>query len=267
MQKSVQRGRNERRAEAYLRDMRDSGVVPDCVLYSTLINAYGRAGKPEEAQRVFDQLKSERHLIDAPLCGALMDALGRAGCVDRSAALFDEMPRLGIQREAAHYGALVITLCRAGYIERAYSLLAEMEREGLAIEIPHRSALLWPSPWLPTARMSPFEPRRSLPRLARPAQHVRPPRDAEHVPRPVGRRIGHEARQVALYRPVGDALRGRHAAESDAARAPHRRHARHGEGGQEVQRGAREGDDRLRCGLALGGGGHRDGEAVTQGAR
>lgn len=42
-------------------------------LYATLINAYGRAGLPEEAQRVFDQLQREERLVDAPLLESLRD--------------------------------------------------------------------------------------------------------------------------------------------------------------------------------------------------
>lgn len=118
-----------RRAESYLQELRARGDRPDAMLYATLINAYGRADLPEEAQRLFDEHQEVRSSAGASSGDARPNG--------------PPAPRPGeLRSETAKHGALLLALCRAGYIERASALAAAADAAGIPLELAPRGALL-----------------------------------------------------------------------------------------------------------------------------
>ena len=52
--------------------MQRDGVVPDAVIYNTLLSACGKSGEPERALEVFDRMQCEGVVRSVVTCSAFM---------------------------------------------------------------------------------------------------------------------------------------------------------------------------------------------------
>ncbi|KAE8693451.1 Pentatricopeptide repeat-containing protein [Hibiscus syriacus] len=104
--------------------MKEEGVEPDLVTYSTLIFGLWKSGRVKEARKYLDILVESWHFPDAVTYTSLMNGMCREGNALGAVVLLEEMERKssGMTLETASSATLVRALCREGRIAEAYDV-------------------------------------------------------------------------------------------------------------------------------------------------
>ncbi|WOH10318.1 hypothetical protein DCAR_0729785 [Daucus carota subsp. sativus] len=103
---------------------------------STLIRAYGLAGMPDHANRVYEQMGELGTPRSVVSFNALLSACNHCKLFDRVCQLFDEMPeRHGFLPDKVSYGLLVKAYCDDGKPELGVEKLKEMEERGVEVTV------------------------------------------------------------------------------------------------------------------------------------
>lgn len=95
-------------------EMQSSGVVPDTRSYTTLMEAYGQAGRCDDAERLLKQMEAEGFIADIVTYGVLVKAFAKAEryeegfkyfeYVVQHAEPFHEPSQILISQHSAAYG-------------------------------------------------------------------------------------------------------------------------------------------------------------------
>ncbi|WOL18600.1 pentatricopeptide repeat-containing protein [Canna indica] len=111
-------------ADAFRR-MPDYGCEPDSNTFSSLLAALSKKRLAAKAQSLFDALK-HRFPPDVVIYSSLVHAWCRAGKLDEAERVFAEIAANGISPNVYTYTPVIDAMCRAGQIPRANELLCQM---------------------------------------------------------------------------------------------------------------------------------------------
>lgn len=117
-------------------EYRAAGVVPDSVMYNSVVSACGRAAAADK-QALAAAFAARREMDDLglPLCAytysALIDGCSRAGDPERSLAVWDEFAATSLERTPEVVGAAVHACAALGNLERAMSIYRDSLAAGL----------------------------------------------------------------------------------------------------------------------------------------
>ncbi|XP_017701151.1 pentatricopeptide repeat-containing protein At1g20300, mitochondrial [Phoenix dactylifera] len=120
----VRAGLPEDAAHAFGR-MPDYGVDPDPPTFASLLAVLAKKRLAAEAQSLFDSFR-HRFPPDVVLYTALVHAWCRAGRLDEAERVFAEMRGHGITPNVYTYTSVIDSMCRAGQIPRAHELFCQM---------------------------------------------------------------------------------------------------------------------------------------------
>lgn len=120
----VRAGLPEDAAEAFRR-MPNYGCEPEPSTFASLLAALSKKRLAAEAQSLFDALKHQ-FPPDVVIYSSLVHAWCRAGKLDEAERVFAEMVANGIPPNVYTYTAVIDAMCRAGQIPRANELLCQM---------------------------------------------------------------------------------------------------------------------------------------------
>ncbi|XP_078432322.1 pentatricopeptide repeat (PPR) superfamily protein [Wolffia australiana] len=98
--------------------------------YCILMKGWGDQGKPDEAQKLFDDMLNNS-TPDAIAYNTLMGCLCRSGKVTEAYEWFREMKQQGFQHDAASYGVFIRAACDSNDAHSAFKVLDRMRRYGL----------------------------------------------------------------------------------------------------------------------------------------
>ncbi|EWM29502.1 pentatricopeptide repeat-containing protein [Nannochloropsis gaditana] len=120
-------------AESEMQAWENNGLPsPDAWTWATLVSAYVRAGRREEALGTFQRMKLAGHPENLAACTSVLQALGQGrGRKDREAMLdfWIDMRVAGVEPDAVAYTVLLQATCvSTGDLERGLSYLDEMEQ-------------------------------------------------------------------------------------------------------------------------------------------
>ncbi|XP_008783677.1 pentatricopeptide repeat-containing protein At3g09650, chloroplastic [Phoenix dactylifera] len=94
-------------ALAYFNEMRERGIAPSKVSYTTLMKAFALSGQPKLAHKVFDEMdKDSRVKVDRVAWNMLVEGYCRLGFVEEAKKLMEKMKERGCQPDVATYGSL-----------------------------------------------------------------------------------------------------------------------------------------------------------------
>ncbi|KAG6537048.1 pentatricopeptide repeat-containing protein At1g20300, mitochondrial-like [Zingiber officinale] len=110
--------------EALLR-MPDYGCEPDATTFSSLLAVLSKKRQAAKAQSLFDAHK-HRFPPDVVIYSSLVHAWCRAGKLDEAERVFAEMATSGISPNVYTYTAVIDAMCRAEQMPRANELLCQM---------------------------------------------------------------------------------------------------------------------------------------------
>ncbi|PON38361.1 Tetratricopeptide-like helical domain containing protein [Trema orientale] len=110
------------KAYKLLRQLADSGVMPDIVTYNSLINGFCKAGNINGALKLFKDMQLKGLSPDSVTYGTLIDGLQRVDREEDAFVLFDQMVKNGCTPSSAVYKSLMTWSCRRGKVSLAFRL-------------------------------------------------------------------------------------------------------------------------------------------------
>ena len=125
-------GPNLQRALDVWRDMREENVVPDAMLYATLVDVAGRAGERRVAERVTAEMERDGTPPTAAVFAALAGVAAREGDVNGVEVVITDMNQRGIHPVREVFNALITAAARKGDAEAASDAAARARAAGFA---------------------------------------------------------------------------------------------------------------------------------------
>ncbi|XP_039132045.1 pentatricopeptide repeat-containing protein At3g09650, chloroplastic [Dioscorea cayenensis subsp. rotundata] len=120
-------------ALAYFNEMRERGIAPSKVSYTTLMKAFALSGQPKLAHQVFDEMaKDKRVKVDRVAWNMLVEGYCRLGLIEDGKRVVEKMKESGLQPDVATYGSLANGIALARKPGEALLLWNEVKerREG-----------------------------------------------------------------------------------------------------------------------------------------
>ncbi|KAG8368119.1 hypothetical protein BUALT_Bualt15G0012000 [Buddleja alternifolia] len=123
-----------------------SGIRPNVVIVSSLIDMYAKCGSLEAGKRVFDTTDSKQHIV---LWNTMMSALADIGCGKLTIKIFIDMVRLGVKPEKATFLVLLNACNRSMLVQEGlhlfesimpeYNIIPDQEHYACLIDLLGRS--------------------------------------------------------------------------------------------------------------------------------
>jgi len=118
-------------AEGYYETMILEGLRPDVQAYNSLINAYAKAGITDRALQVLMDMDRNQCFPTAVTLNSLMDSCARTGQLGRAENIFRLFEQRNITPTVTTYSNLIYAASRAGNMKQAFSTLRDMVAKGL----------------------------------------------------------------------------------------------------------------------------------------
>ncbi|KAK9699350.1 hypothetical protein RND81_08G168800 [Saponaria officinalis] len=110
------------------------GLKPNLVACNALINMLGKAGKVNEAYKVYKHIRSLGHVPDSYTWNALLVAFYRAEQYTAALQLFDSIQKdLNFRPSSYLYNTALMCCQRVRYWEKALQFLWKMEKSGITV--------------------------------------------------------------------------------------------------------------------------------------
>jgi len=106
-------------------------IIPNTVIYSTLMKGFAKIGDADSAMSVFEEARASGVAMNLVAYTTLIDAQGRVGNMQRALELLKQMEEDGIFPNTITYSTLVKGCCVRGDLGRAREVLQEMLDRGL----------------------------------------------------------------------------------------------------------------------------------------
>ncbi|EEF37150.1 pentatricopeptide repeat-containing protein At3g09650, chloroplastic [Ricinus communis] len=124
-------------ALAFFNEMREKGIAPTKISYTTLMKAFSLSGQPKLANQVFDEMfKDPRVKVDLIAWNVLVEAYCKLGLVEQAKKIIQRMKENGFHPNVATYGSLASGIALARKPGEALILWnevkerLEMQKEG-----------------------------------------------------------------------------------------------------------------------------------------
>lgn len=128
-------------AERIWEEMRQHGLTPNLITYTTMVDVYSACGNCSKALQLFAELKSVCQ-PDAFAFLTVMSACARVGNYGGARELFMEMTEVGIAPSAAHFNTLIVSCAAERNAETAEAILRTMPHYGVRPRSEDYTALL-----------------------------------------------------------------------------------------------------------------------------
>lgn len=102
-------------ALSFFNEMREKGIAPTKISYTTLMKAFALSGQPKLAQRVFDEMVNDARVrVDLIAWNMLVEGYGRLGLVEEVKKVIQKMKENGFYPNVSTYGSFAnaISLAR-----------------------------------------------------------------------------------------------------------------------------------------------------------
>ncbi|KAJ6708233.1 PENTATRICOPEPTIDE REPEAT-CONTAINING PROTEIN 1 MITOCHONDRIAL [Salix viminalis] len=113
-------------AEWIFEEMEALGFFVDKVMYTSLMNAYGKDRKMKMAMRVYFRMLKNGYDPDICTCNTLIYGFSKMGLFDKAWVLYNLMNDWGIQPNEVTYSIMIHNYCKKGKLDCAMSLLNSM---------------------------------------------------------------------------------------------------------------------------------------------
>ncbi|XP_051126335.1 pentatricopeptide repeat-containing protein At3g12770 isoform X2 [Andrographis paniculata] len=111
------------------REVFDSSIERDVVLWSSMIMCYALHGQGREAIALFNEMENSGVRPNKVTFLSLIMACSHTGLVDEGWEFFLAMKDYGLEPEHKHYASIVDLFGRAGYLDKAHEVITTMPME------------------------------------------------------------------------------------------------------------------------------------------
>ncbi|CAI9281059.1 unnamed protein product [Lactuca saligna] len=126
--------------------LQKDNLIPLCTTLCSLLlgnqNSFGRAGRVDEAIKIFDELENSNCKPDIISYNSLINCLGKNGDVDEAYMRCKEMEEKGLNPDVVTYSTLIECFGKSDKVEMACRLFDEMLSEGCCPNIVTYNILL-----------------------------------------------------------------------------------------------------------------------------
>lgn len=132
-------------AERLLEEMRGNGLAPNIITYTALVKAFASAGQVDKARAAFEEMRPT--MADASTQGkqmayqVVLAAVARAGDYAAAREIFEDMQQAGVPPDRGHYHSLLAACARNGDGETALGIFRFMRTAGLSPDVQTYTAL------------------------------------------------------------------------------------------------------------------------------
>ncbi|CAN1171437.1 Pentatricopeptide repeat-containing protein At3g59040 [Linum perenne] len=129
-------GTNYKEVSKIYDQMQRSGLQPDVVSYSLLINAYGKARREDEALAVFEDMLDAGVRPSLKSYNILLDAFAISGMVEQAKIVFKSMRRDRITPDICSYATMLLAYVNADDMDGAEKFFTRMvKQDGLKPDV------------------------------------------------------------------------------------------------------------------------------------
>ncbi|XP_057453074.1 pentatricopeptide repeat-containing protein At2g15630, mitochondrial-like [Lotus japonicus] len=116
-------------------EMVEKRIQPNLLTYNTMMLACCRCWEVEEAQKLFDEMKTRGINPDYNSYNLLIGGYSdKKGVMKEAFRVYDEMLKMGFDPTITTYDSLIIGLCNENEVEHAEELLKEMVSKGICTQ-------------------------------------------------------------------------------------------------------------------------------------
>ncbi|EYU26539.1 hypothetical protein ABFS82_02G067900 [Erythranthe guttata] len=127
---SVCASNNQREeAEKYFNEMKSEGHSPNVFHYSSLLNAYAIDGSYKKADALIEEMRSAGIELNKIILTTQLKVYVKGGLFDKSRELLDQLQALGYAEDEMPYCLLMDGLAKSGKVPEAKSLFDEMRQK------------------------------------------------------------------------------------------------------------------------------------------
>jgi pentatricopeptide repeat protein len=112
-------------------EMKGKGFPPNLVTFNSLISGYSKLGNVHDAKAVLQMLMDHGFMPDIITFTSLIDGLCHAHQLDDAFDCFSEMSEWGVSPNRQTYNVLIHAFCSAGHVSKAIDLLSTMKTNGI----------------------------------------------------------------------------------------------------------------------------------------
>ncbi|CAM6082274.1 unnamed protein product [Calypogeia fissa] len=128
---------NPEKALGCLEDMKSRGIEPDEVTMNTLVNLHKQCGNLDAAEKSFNSFSR-----NVENCNTMIDLYGRAGRFDDATRIFSEMMELGLSADTVTFNTMIKVCGRAGRLEEAEAMFNKMQENDVSPDVATFNVLL-----------------------------------------------------------------------------------------------------------------------------
>lgn len=110
--------------------MRETGIEPTVLHFTTLIDGFSRAGKLDACQYFFNEMKKNGCMPDVVAYTVMITGYVVAHELEKAQEMFEEMLSKELVPNVFTYNSMIRGLCMARKFDEACSMFKEMERKG-----------------------------------------------------------------------------------------------------------------------------------------
>lgn len=105
-----------------------SGIRPNVVVVSSLIDMYSKCGSLDSAKRVFD-VDATKNKQNVVLWNTIISALAHHGCGREATKIFFDMVKLGVKPDSVTFLALLNACSHSGLVQEGMTLFRSMKED------------------------------------------------------------------------------------------------------------------------------------------
>eukprot|EP00929_Paragymnodinium_shiwhaense_P098430 TRINITY_DN59903_c0_g1_i1.p1 TRINITY_DN59903_c0_g1~~TRINITY_DN59903_c0_g1_i1.p1 ORF type:complete len:908 (+),score=178.17 TRINITY_DN59903_c0_g1_i1:94-2817(+) len=120
------RAGDARKAEQWMRKMKEQEVEPDAACYNSLVHAWANAGKPARAEEWFQTAQQKGLAVGSTLYASLLNAFAKQGDLASAEGCFERLLGSGVEPDLMCFNTLLNACSRAGEPAKAESWLRKM---------------------------------------------------------------------------------------------------------------------------------------------
>lgn len=123
--------------------MQESGVKPDVITFSTIMNAWSSAGLMAKCQEIFDDMVKAGIEPDIHAFSILAKGYARAGEPEKAESLLNSMAKSGAHPNVVIFTTVISGWCTVGKMEHALRVYSNMGETGILPTLKTFETLMW----------------------------------------------------------------------------------------------------------------------------